>query len=98
MRGVRGGRGARGARGARPASPAPAPATRTRPASTGSGHSGVAYRRQLVRGRNARAPSVGGWRDARGRARVRAAHRHTPAGGATAQLHRQGKTDSLNVQ
>lgn len=59
---------------------------------------GVAYRRQLVRGRSAPAPSVGGWRDAPARATAPAAPRRTPAGGATAPPLRRGRTDSLGLQ
>lgn len=58
---------------------------------------GVAYRRQLVRGRSAPAPSVGGWRDARARGRAPAARRRTPGGDATVPLRHQGRTDSLSL-
>lgn len=58
---------------------------------------GVAYRRQLVRGRSGREPSAGGWQDGRGRATRPAAHPRTPAGGAIAPHRRQERTDSLSL-
>lgn len=57
----------------------------------------MAYRRQLVRGRNARAPSADGWRGGRVRAIKPATPLRMLMGDATTQRHLQGRRDWLSL-
>lgn len=58
---------------------------------------GVAYRRQLVKGKNGPAPSVGGWRGAPVHGTASAALLHKPVGGATVRHLLPGRRDSLSL-
>ena len=57
----------------------------------------MAYRRQLVKGKNARAPSADGWRDGRARATELAVPLHRLMGDATTRRLLRGRRGWLGL-